>query len=133
MITLGGSGVGTSPPQDTTGTGARIRMGRRPLNRRDLRAAAEAAEARGIPAGPEPSRPRTRSEPSGRPKPSPTARMRVVWAVCDVGGRTVATFDYADKPAAEARAAELKAKGKGMHFVRSVKEPIGSAGTSSPD
>lgn len=108
-------------------------MSRRPLNRRELRAAAEAAEARGIPQGPEPSRPRPRSESSGRPKPSPTARMKVVWAVCDVGGRTVATFDYADKASAEARAAELKAKGKGMHFVRSVKEPIGSEGTSSPD
>ena len=51
--------------------------------------------------------------------------MRVVWAVCDIGGRTVQTFDYSDKAAAEARAAELKAKGKGMHFVRSVKEMMG--------
>jgi hypothetical protein len=58
--------------------------------------------------------------------------MRVVWAVCDVGGRTVATFDYTDKAAAEARVAELKAKGKGMHFVRSVKEPIGSGGSAAP-
>ncbi len=105
----------------------------RPLNRRDLRAAAEAAEARGITSGPEPSRSRPRSESSGRPKPSATARMKVVWAVCDVGGRTVATFDYVDKAAAEAKAADLKAKGKGMHFVRSVKEPIGYDGTSSPE
>ena len=51
--------------------------------------------------------------------------MRVVWAVCDVGGRTVATFDYPDKADAEAKAAELKARGKGEHFVRSVKEPMG--------
>ncbi len=50
-------------------------------------------------------------------------RMRVVWAVCDVGGRTVATFDYTAK--AEAQAAALKARGKGMHFVRSVKELMG--------
>ena len=52
--------------------------------------------------------------------------MRVVWAVCDIGGRTVATFDYTDKVAAEARAKELKAKGKGDHFVRSIKEPMNS-------
>ena len=109
-------------------------MARRPLNRRDLRAAAEAAEARGIPLGPDSgSRSRSRPESSSRPKPSATTRMKVVWAVCDVGGRTVATFDYADKAAAEARAAELKAKGKGSHFVRSVKEPIGYSGTSSAD
>jgi hypothetical protein len=50
--------------------------------------------------------------------------MRVVWAVCDVGGRTVATFDYPSKAEAEALAAKLKGQGKGMHFVRSVKEPI---------
>lgn len=110
-------------------------MSRRPLNRRELRAAADAAQARGIPLGPESgSRPRSRSESSSaRPKPSATTRMKVVWAVCDVGGRTVATFDYVDKAAAEARAAELKAKGKGNHFVRSVKEPFGYNGTSSPD
>ena len=52
--------------------------------------------------------------------------MRVVWAVCDLGGRTVATFEYPRKEEAEACAAALKAKGKGNHFVRSVKEPMDS-------
>jgi hypothetical protein len=50
--------------------------------------------------------------------------MRVVWAVCDVGGRTVATFDYPDKAAAEALVGRLKSQGKGTHFVRSIKEPM---------
>jgi hypothetical protein len=50
--------------------------------------------------------------------------MRMVWAVCDMGGRTVATFDYAEKATAEAHIAELKARGKGPHFLRSVKEPM---------
>jgi hypothetical protein len=50
--------------------------------------------------------------------------MRLVWAVCDMGGRTVATFEYARKAEAEAHIAELKARGKGAHFLRSVKEPI---------
>jgi len=110
-------------------------MSRRPLNRRDLRAAAEAAEARGIPLGPDSgARPRGRSESAGlKPKPSAAPRMKVVWAVCDVGGRTVATFDYARKADAEARIAELKAKGKGTHFLRSVKEPIGYNGASSDE
>src|SRR4051794_10798768 len=97
-------------------------MARRTLNRFELRAAAEAAEALGKNT---PAERKPRSEPTERrPKPTPTARMRVVWAVCDIGGRTVETFDYAQKAEAEARAAELKAKGKGMHFVRSVKEPM---------
>lgn len=50
--------------------------------------------------------------------------MRVVWAVCDIGGRTVKTFDYPLKADAEAFALQLKAKGKGNHFVRSLKEPM---------
>ena len=52
--------------------------------------------------------------------------MRVVWAVCDIGGRTIATFEYPRKADAETLAAELKAKGKGPHFVRSLKEPMES-------
>ena len=95
-------------------------MGRRLL---DMRREAEAAEARGL-LPPETRKPR--AEPTERrARPEPATRMRVVWAVCDVGGRTVQTFDYSDKAQAEARAAELKAKGKGPHFVRSIKEPMG--------
>ncbi len=98
-------------------------MGRRPLNRLELRAAAEAAEAMGLNTPPEK---KPRAEPTERrPRPSAAARMRVVWAVCDIGGRTVATFDYPNKADAEALAAQLKARGKGEHFLRSVKEPMG--------
>ena len=50
--------------------------------------------------------------------------MRVVWAVCDLGGRTVATFDYVQKADAETLIVQLKAKGKGEHFLRSLKEPM---------
>jgi hypothetical protein len=55
--------------------------------------------------------------------------MRVVWAVCDLGGRTVATFPYSEKAEAEAHIADLKKRGKGAHFLRSLKEPIPSGGT----
>jgi hypothetical protein len=100
-------------------------MARRTLNLRQLRAEAEAAEALGLNNGPDPRKPpRAKSEPALRPKPAAAPRMRVVWAVCDVGGRTVATFDYPRKADAEAHAAQLKARGKGTHFVRSLKEPI---------
>ncbi len=98
-------------------------MGRRPRNRLELRAEAEAAEALGLNTPPE-KKPRAAST-ERRPPPAPTARMRVVWAVCDVGGRTVATFDYVAKADAEALAAQLKTRGKGAHFVRSIKEPMG--------
>jgi hypothetical protein len=101
-------------------------MARRTLNRHALRAEAEAAEALGLNNEAKPrASSRPRSEPALRPKPAAGPRMRVVWAVCDVGGRTVKTFDYTCKAEAEAFMAELKARGKGMHFVRSLKEPIG--------
>jgi hypothetical protein len=100
-------------------------MARRTRNRFDLRAEAEALERLGIDPAAKERKPR--AEPTERrSKPAEAPRMRVVWAVCDIGGRTVATFDYADKPAAEARAKELKAKGKGEHFVRQIKEPMNS-------
>ncbi len=103
-------------------------MGRRTINRHELRAQAEAAEAMGITDKPT-STPKPRAgSPTSRPKPQAVPRMRVVWAVCDVGGRTVATFDYTAKAEAEAQAAALKARGKGTHFVRSVKELMSGGG-----
>jgi hypothetical protein len=96
--------------------------GRRTLNLRDMRAMSDAAEALGLNTPPER---KPRSEPTERrPKPEAHTRLKVVWAVCDLGGRTVATFDYPQKADAEALAAQLKARGKGNHFVRSIKEPM---------
>ena len=97
-------------------------MARRTLNIRDLRAQVEAAERLGINT---PTERKPRSEPSEkRPRPEPHQKMKLVWAVRDIGGRTVETFDYPDKAQAEALAAALKAKGKGNHFVASEKVPM---------
>jgi hypothetical protein len=63
-----------------------------------------------------------------KPKPTkaakPAARMRIVWVVVSDAFKPVATFEYAQKDAAYAKAAELTAKGKGTHFVQRVKEPM---------
>ena len=89
----------------------------------------EAAVARGL--IPEETGPtRAPRRPSLEPKPRPErlsgpARLKVVWQVCDIGGRTVATYAYSEKTEAEAHAARLKAQGKGNHFVRSEKVPMG--------
>lgn len=102
-------------------------MPRRSRTVRDMRLEHEAAEARGlIRAEPASSRSRSpRTEPAARPRPANQPRLKVVWAVCDIGGRTVASFDYPEKAAAEALAADLKRQGKGPHFVRSEKVPMG--------
>ena len=54
----------------------------------------------------------------------PAARLRIVWVVMNDAFKPVGTFEYSQKEAAEARAAELTAKGKGPHFVQKVKEPM---------
>lgn len=56
--------------------------------------------------------------------PKPSARMRIVWGVVNDAFKTVGTFEFSQKEAADARAAELTAKGKGTHFVQKVKEPM---------
>jgi hypothetical protein len=96
-------------------------MARRMRNRFELRAEAEAIERLGLEL---PKERKPRAEPTARSKPAEAPRMRVVWAVCDIGGKTIATFDYSAKADAEAHALALKAKGKGAHFVRSIKEPM---------
>src|SRR3954447_4912336 len=54
----------------------------------------------------------------------PSARMRIVWTVVNDAFKPVGTFEFNQKEAAEARAAELTAKGKGTHFVQKTKEPM---------
>jgi hypothetical protein len=103
-------------------------MARRTLNRHELRAAAEAAEALGLNQNASSRSRRSERDPNAPPplrnKPVSGPKMKVVWAVCDLGGRTVATFEYARKDEAERHIAELKARGKGSHFLRAVKEPM---------
>lgn len=54
----------------------------------------------------------------------PAARMRIVWTVMNDAFKPIATFEYAQKEAADAKAAEMSAKGKGTHFVMKTKEPM---------
>ena len=75
---------------------------------------------------------KTKKRPKAAPKSKaktakpakPAARMRIVWVVMNDAFKPVGTFEYSQKEAAEARAAELTAKGKGTHFVQKVKEPM---------
>ncbi len=56
--------------------------------------------------------------------PKPSARMRIVWTVINDAFKPVGTFEFNQREAAEARAAELTAKGKGNHFIQKTKEPM---------
>jgi hypothetical protein len=118
-------------------------MARKPLNRLDLRRQREAAEpldpmedesddaadeveeeavAEKKPKKKPKAPPKSRAKSARSSKPA--ARMRIVWVVTNDAFKPVGTFDYADKAAADARAAELTAKGKGTHFVQRTKEAM---------
>ena len=60
---------------------------------------------------------------SSRPA-KPSAQMRIVWVVMNDAYKPLATFDYTQKEAALAKAAELTAKGRGTHFVQRTKEAM---------
>ena len=62
--------------------------------------------------------------PKAAKVPKAAARMRIVWTVMNDAFKPVGTFEYSQKEAADARAAELTAKGKGTHFVMKNKEPM---------
>jgi hypothetical protein len=118
-------------------------MAGKPLNRLELRRQSEAAE----PLDPmedeteevvedvddeEVTDRRPKKKPKAPPKSKakssrpakPASRMRIVWVVMNDAYKAVATFEYTQKEAAHARAAELTAKGRGTHFVQRTKEPM---------
>jgi hypothetical protein len=99
-------------------------MARRTRSLREMRLEYEAAEACGLIPADAPERKPREDRPERRPRAESRPRLKVVWQVCDMGNRVVASFDYPDKAQAEAHAADLKAKGKGNHFVRSEKVPL---------
>ncbi len=115
-------------------------MAGKPQNRRELRRQYDAAEPldpmeedAGEPVDidddEEEKKPKKKKAPA-KPKAKavkavkPSARMRIVWTVMNDAFKPVGTFDFNQKEAADARAAELTAKGKGSHFVQKTKEPM---------
>ncbi len=66
--------------------------------------------------------------PAKKPKAvkavKPAARMRIVWQVVNDAFKPIASFEYSQKDAADAKAAEMTARGKGTHFVQRVKEAM---------
>jgi len=106
-------------------------MARKVVNRKELRAEAEAAEALGIAAeGEAGKKTKAKAEkkaPAKRKSRSKTAepeRRKLFWGVFNQSAKRVALFDFSQRKAAEAKATELTANGKNQHFVMKVKEAI---------
>ncbi len=106
-------------------------MARKVVNRKELRAEAEAAEALAGVAGAEGGK-KTKAKaekkaPVKRKSRSKTAepeRRKLFWGVFNQSAKRVALFDFSQRKAAEAKAGELTANGKNQHFVMKVKEAI---------
>src|SRR5262249_17789494 len=118
------SGQGATPRSgDLVSCGKDGSMAGKPLNRLDLRRQREAAEpldpmeeepeeSAEEPEEEEVAERRPKKKPKAPPKSKskssrsskPAARMRIVWAVLNDAFKPVATFEYSQKEAAEARA-----------------------------
>lgn len=111
-------------------------MAKRVMDRRALRAQADAAER--VEGGAEPAVEGAGGEAVAEKKPKAPAkprkpraravkapiRMRLVWTVFNNSNHPVAKFDYPKKDEADATAARLAAEKKVPHFVIAVKEPM---------
>jgi hypothetical protein len=84
---------------------------------------ARAAEEAAIAAKEKAAKPVAKKK-SGSRRPSPTARMKVIWEVCDGTGKAVKSFPYPDKAQAEAEV-EARSKSTGRsHILRPTKVPM---------
>jgi serine phosphatase RsbU (regulator of sigma subunit) len=108
-------------------------MARKVVNRKELRAQADAAEARKKSSKDKPAKEKKEKkekavkEPKkaavkkpSRKKAAKETRMKAYWGVFNQAMKRLAMFEYADKKAAEKKAAELG----GNHFIQLLKEAI---------
>jgi len=115
-------------------------MARKVVNRKELRAQNDAAEAREktkkspkekAAKTPKAKKEKVAKDPSkvaakkpSRKKTAKEARMKAYWGVYNQGMKRLAMFEYSDKKAAEKKAADLIASSRTNHFIQLVKEPI---------
>ncbi len=108
-------------------------MGKRTKNIRELREQAEAAEKQGKTAagegavGDKKKVKEPKKKAAAKPKRSKVkviVRKRMLWGVFSSSLKEEGRFPYADKDAAEARAADLAARHKRTYFVQPIKEPL---------
>jgi hypothetical protein len=113
-------------------------MARKTVNRKELRAQSDAAEARAktskkaakekpvkekkVKAAKEPKK--VAAKKPSRKKVAKEVRMKAYWGVFNPSMKRLVLFEYADKKAAEKKASDLTASSRSQHFVQLVKEAI---------
>ena len=101
-------------------------MARKVVNRKELRAEAEAAEAlgKGDEAEGKVKGKKAPAKRKSRAKTAEPTRMKLFWGVYNQSMKRVALYDFTQRKQAEVKAQELSASGKSPHFVQKVKDPI---------
>jgi hypothetical protein len=99
-------------------------MARKIVNRKELRAEAEAAETAEAADTKKPAKKKAASTRPSRSKAVADVRMKLFWGVFNQSLKRVAVFDFDQKKEAEKKADELSKSGKSPHFVQRVKEVI---------
>lgn len=100
-------------------------MARRVVNRKELRAEAEAAEAQeAASVKKKAAKKKAGTTTKRKTKAAADARMKLYWGVFSQNLKRVAVFEFDQKDEAEKKAEELGKGGKSPHFVQKVKEEV---------
>ncbi len=96
-------------------------MARKVVNRKELRAEAEAAERAGV----KKKAVKKKAAPrKSRKKVAADVQMKAFWGVFNQSLKRVALYEYSQKKQAEKKAQDLSKDGKTPHFVMKVKEAV---------
>ena len=97
-------------------------MARKIVNRKELRAEAEAAER--ADAEKKPVKKKAAKRKSRAKKVAAIVRMKLFWGVFNQSLKRVALYEFNQRKQAEKKAADLSKSAKTPHFVQRVKEAI---------
>lgn len=64
------------------------------------------------------------AKPGAGKRSKPAVRMKIVWEVCNSGGKVLKTFPYPDKADAEAAVDALKKSTGSEHTLQATKVPM---------
>ena len=100
-------------------------MARKIVNRKELRAEAEAAEKAEKAEGPKKKKAKKKAaKRKSRAKKAVDIRMKLYWGVFSQSLKRVALYEFSQKKQAEQKALDMNKTGKSPHFVQKVKEAI---------
>jgi hypothetical protein len=99
-------------------------MARRTVNRKDLRAENDAAEALEKAEGSTKKAKKAATPKKKAKKVAKEVRLKAFWGVFNQSLKRVALYEYSERKAADKKASELTTSQKTPHFVQVVKEQI---------